>query len=253
MALVEEVVGHSFNNKRPAPSDFELPKEKTSAQSTTKSSAKSKPLSEDELKLQRIVDRRREQRRKLNRRFSERTGHAITLIAFDRVKRIQSENDELDGNLENMLQTVRDLQAKFVSKLEKREHDIAAGVVDAEEPKGKERARQMTQWLAAVPALLEQYDEKKQDWAASDRALNHLTTVFNYIDQGNNSGAPGAVPPTPRTDLAELSDESDSSDDESEGEYSDASNGDDELSDDGSEEDFSGEGSSDESEASEDE
>lgn len=194
---------------------------------------KPKPLTPDEIKLQKIVERRREQRRKINRRYAERTGYAMTIMAFDRVKRMQSENDELDSNLQSMLQTVRDLQAKFIMKLEKREADIASGKVDPAEPAGKEHARQMTQWLAVVPSLLAHYEEQKEDWAANDRDLNHLTTVFNYVDQGNNSGAPGAVPPEPRElpDIVESSSESEDSDSESESESESESDDDSDVDD----------------------
>lgn len=195
--------------------------------STQQIGNKPTPLTEYELKLQKIVNRRREQRRKLNRTFAERTGESMTIIAFDRVKRVQSENDELDENLESMLQTVRDLQTKFKLKLEKREMDIASGAIDPEEPLRKENARQMSQWLSAVPSLLEHYEEKKKDWATNDRNLNNLTTVFNYTDQGNNSGAVGAVAPEVQElpNVIESSGEEtegDSSDEENEGESSDS-------------------------------
>ncbi|KAI1286351.1 hypothetical protein HDE_11103 [Halotydeus destructor] len=152
------------------------------------------PLTDDEVKLDKIVERRRESRRRWNRRYLERTGRRITMMAIDRVKRMKSENDELDTNLGHMLTTVKQLKEKFLNKLAVREKGLQDGLIDPEEPTGKEHERQMRQWLLVVPSLLQHYEEKKDADMSADRDLNNLTTVFNYIDQGNNAGASGALP-----------------------------------------------------------
>ena len=185
-----------------------------------------KPLTQDELKLRKIVEKRRELRRKVNRQYYESKGHATTIRQFDRVKRIQSEQEELDENLDKMLDTVRELQAKFIKRLEKRDKDIIACKIDPEEPVAKEHARQMTQWLSIVPTLLATYENKKKgEWKLdkNNRDLYQLTTVFNYVDQGNNQGAPDAVPPPPRELPDDVESDSDSevdlSDDEFESDF----------------------------------
>ncbi|KAI1306996.1 hypothetical protein HDE_00855 [Halotydeus destructor] len=116
------------------------------------------------------------------------------MMAVDRVKRMKSENDELDTNLEHMLTTVKQLKEKFLNKLAVREKELLEGLIDPDEPIGKEHARQMRQWLLVVPTLLRHYEQKEVADISADRDLNNLTTVFNYIDQGNNTGASGALP-----------------------------------------------------------
>jgi len=220
-SLEEGLVG---SNKQKQLKVSEPPKESTSSStSSINNPLPPKPLTEDELKLRKIIEKRREQRRKVNQIYYKSTGHCATIRQFDKAKRIQSEQEELDENLDKMLDTVRDLQAKFTKRLEKRDKDIAANRLDPEEPTSKEHARQMTQWLSIVPTLLATYENKKRgEWKldTNNRDLYQLTTVFNYVDQGNNQGAPGAVPPPPR-ELPDFVDSDSESESEDENDFSD--------------------------------
>ncbi|KAI1282582.1 hypothetical protein HDE_12966 [Halotydeus destructor] len=152
------------------------------------------PLTDDEVKLEKIVERRRERRRRWNQRYLERTGRRINMIAVDRVKRMMAENDELDTNLGHMLTTVKQMKERILNKLAVRAKGLQDGLIDAEEPIGKEHERQMRQWLLVVPSLLQHHEQKRDADMSVDRDLSSLRTVFNYIDQGNNSGASGALP-----------------------------------------------------------
>jgi hypothetical protein len=118
------------------------------------------PLNEAQKRIRLAVMARRERSHKWNRKYHEKVGMCLTLNALDRVKRLNSENLELDDNVDRMLGQIRELRDKFVAKLAKREKDIAAGAVDPNEPAAKTNAEQMRHWLEMVPSLLEHCEKR---------------------------------------------------------------------------------------------
>jgi len=172
------------------------------------------PLSREQLKRKQDVIRRRDEVRRINRREMSCFGAYRTMFNIDRLQRMKSENDELDENVDDMIQEVIRLRDNFVEKLKKRDADIASGKVDANEPTGKEKARQIKQWLATVPTLLAQHELNKKADLSTEFELTQLTTVFNYVHQGNNGGHDEDEPSTSQEHQDDASDvdESDTED-----------------------------------------
>lgn len=146
------------------------------------------PLTKEQLRRKEAVATRRDKVRRINRKEADKFGAFRTMYTMDRVQRMKSENDELDENVEEMITEVIRLRDSFEEKLRKREADIKAGRVDPQEPEGKEKARQIKQWLTTVPTLLAQHERNKAKDHSQEFELTHLTTVFNYVHQGNNGG-----------------------------------------------------------------
>lgn len=146
------------------------------------------PLTKAQLRRKEAVAVRRDKVRRINRKEADKFGAFRTMYTMDRVQRMKSENDELDENVEEMIAEVIRLRDSFNEKLRRREEDIKSGKVDPQEPEGKEKVRQIKQWLATVPTLLAQHERNKAKDHSQEFELTHLTTVFNYVHQGNNGG-----------------------------------------------------------------
>lgn len=173
----------SASLKRAAPDAAEL--DESAVKKKLQENWKPRELTEAEKQLRKEVWRRRVLRRKVNHTNILRKGYAVSIQAFETIKRIQNEKDDVNANLESMIETVRTLQAKMKGKLQQRELDIANGNVDPDEPVGKEKAMKMKEWVQVVPSLIAFYNEKKgTNWAVE----NNMANVFHL-------GVAGAVPP----------------------------------------------------------
>lgn len=161
---------------------------------------------EYELKLHEIVEKRRIRCREANTTYHKTTGFGLTIRTFDTSKRIAGALTNKDDS--SMLQQLKELQQKFIDRLNDHERHIAAGGVVSQEK--EHRIRELRLWLKRALPLISSVE--KSERKPNDEHSN--STVFNYTNQGCNLGARDAVP-VARKDLSELDDnENDDDDDE---------------------------------------
>ena len=151
---------------------------------------------EYEIQLQKIVEKRRKRCREANQTYHETTSFAATIKKLDQVKRKMCDT----ANQIEQLYEVKRLKISLAEKL--MAFEAITERVGMLTQNQQERMRQIRLWLSEVDRLMLRIvapDQVQQD------KLVHSSTIFNYMDQGNNLGARGAMQVT-RKDLSELDD-----------------------------------------------